>query len=459
MSSRRRQDAHYDSETGDFSIALTGESLIVRPMRQFREPRFLELVELLRAADVTFTNAEMLFHDYEGTPREESKGTYMRCAPHIAGELRWMGIDIASTANNHAFDFMVEGVLANKRNLEAFGVVAAGTGENLTAARAPAYFDSPRGLVGLVASTDDLNVPGGRAGEARPDMKGRPGANHLRVATVHPLDDRTFRELRELDERLGYARERDRVRQGRFPADRYPEDDDQFYFGPSPEHPAILYRRSDDTRRPTTVVDGTDWAETLRSIREARSMADWVVFSHHNGFKGDTADDPADHFVTMAHEAIDAGADVVVGHGPHRDRGIEVYHGKPIFYSLGNFVQQTDTIPRQAADAYARFGLDWSNTVSEFYSVRSRGRTVAQEVRPEAWLTFVPILHWEERALRRIELHPVSLGLGTALGQRGRPVLADEATGEVVLDNVRRCSDRFGTEIERSGRIGVITPR
>jgi poly-gamma-glutamate capsule biosynthesis protein CapA/YwtB (metallophosphatase superfamily) len=447
---------HYDSESGDFTIALTGESLIVRAMRQYREPRFLELLELLRAADVTFTNAEMLFHDYDGPPREESKGTYMRAAPQIAGELRWMGIDIAATANNHAFDFMTEGVLANKANLERFGLVTAGTGENLTAARAPGYFDSPRGLVGLVASTDDLNVPGGRAGEARPEMRGRPGANFLRVATERPLDPQTFAELKELDERLGYARERERVREGRFPSERYPEDDERFYFGPTPEAPAILYRRSEQTRRATTVVDAGDWTATLRSIREARYMADWVIFSHHNGFRGDSADDPADHFVSMAHDAIDNGADVVVGHGPHRDRGVEIYEGRPIFYSLGNFILQTDTIPVQAADAYARFALDWSNTVSEFYSVRSRGRTVAQEVKPEAWLSFVPVVHWQARALQRIELYPVALGLGTRLGQRGRPVLADDAECDIVLDTVQRCSARFGTTLKRDGQIGVI---
>jgi poly-gamma-glutamate synthesis protein (capsule biosynthesis protein) len=447
---------NYDSESGDFVMALTGESLIVRPMRQFREARFLELVELLRAADVTFTNAEMLFHDYEGYPREESKGTYMRAAPEIAGELRWMGVDVAATANNHAYDFLTEGVLANRRNLERHGLVVAGTGENLTAARAPGYFDSPRGLVGLVASTDDLNVPGGRAGEARPDMKGRPGANFLRVAVERQLDDRTFEELRELDVRIGYAKEREKVREGRFPGARYIENANQFYFGPTPESPAILYRRGDANCRPRTVVDADDWAATLRSIREARATADWVIYSHHNAFSGDTADDPADHFVSMAHEAIDNGADVVVGHGPHRDRGIEIYEGKPIFYSLGNFIQQTDTIPIQAADAYARFGLDWSSTVNEFYAVRSRGRTVAQETRADRWLSFVPVVRWDARALASIELHPVSLGLGAPLGQRGRPVLAVGEEHRLVLDTLGRLSERFGTTIDPVDGVGVI---
>ena len=447
---------HYESESGDIDIALSGESLIVRPMRPYREARFTQLLEILREADATFGNAEMLFHDYEGAPREESKGTYMRAAPEIAGELKWMGIDIVSTANNHAFDFTTEGVLVNKANLERHGLVVAGTGENLTAARSAAYFDSPRGRVALVASTDDLNVPGGRAGEARPDMKGRPGANFLRVSTRYPVESALFDELKRMDEALGYAADRRRLRGGRFREGHLPENDDQFYFGPSPEPPAILYTRSRETQRRETLVDTADWGATLRSIREARYMADWVIFSHHNGYRGDTADDPSDHFIVMAREAIDNGADIVVGHGPHRDRGIEIYNGKPIFYSLGDFVLQTDTINRQPADAYARFGLDWSNNVSEFYSTRSRGGTVSQEVRPEAWLTFVPVVRWEGRRLRKIDLYPVSLGMKTGLSQRGRPVLADRDASDEIFGNLQRCSARFGTTIVRDGDHGMV---
>ena len=46
---------------------------------------------------------------------------------------------------------------------------------------------------------------------------------------------------------------------------------------------------------------------------------------------------PAQYQVALAHAAVDAGADVVMGHGPHVIQGIEVYGGKPVFYSLGNF--------------------------------------------------------------------------------------------------------------------------
>ncbi|ANA39074.1 MULTISPECIES: CapA family protein [Geobacter] len=70
-------------------------------------------------------------------------------------------------------------------------------------------------------------------------------------------------------------------------------------------------------------------------IRRVRSSADHVVVSFHWG--QERAALPSPHQIEAAHRAIDAGADVVIGHHPHVLQGIEIYRGKPIFYSLGNF--------------------------------------------------------------------------------------------------------------------------
>jgi poly-gamma-glutamate synthesis protein (capsule biosynthesis protein) len=44
-----------------------------------------------------------------------------------------------------------------------------------------------------------------------------------------------------------------------------------------------------------------------------------------------------DYQVEIAHTAIEAGADLVLGHGPHMPLGIEIYQNKPVFYGLGSF--------------------------------------------------------------------------------------------------------------------------
>ena len=71
----------------------------------------------------------------------------------------------------------------------------------------------------------------------------------------------------------------------------------------------------------------------------------------------------ADFVVTAAHLAIDAGADIFVGHGPHILRGIEIYKGKPIFYSMANFAFENETMRFQPAESYAALGLPSSPNV------------------------------------------------------------------------------------------------
>jgi poly-gamma-glutamate synthesis protein (capsule biosynthesis protein) len=52
----------------------------------------------------------------------------------------------------------------------------------------------------------------------------------------------------------------------------------------------------------------------------------------------------------IAHAAVDAGADIVIGHGPHYSLPVEIYRGKPIFYGLGSFSFHTGHGGRQHGD-------------------------------------------------------------------------------------------------------------
>ena len=88
------------SNNNIFTMALTGDAIITRKLSVYKEPPFLEMINLIRSADVAFTNFEMLLHDYEPFPMHQSGGTYMRAEPSMAKELIWAGFDIVSTANN-----------------------------------------------------------------------------------------------------------------------------------------------------------------------------------------------------------------------------------------------------------------------------------------------------------------------------------------------------------------------
>ncbi|MDO4324502.1 MAG: CapA family protein [bacterium] len=74
----------------------------------------------------------------------------------------------------------------------------------------------------------------------------------------------------------------------------------------------------------------------LRKIQEVRAVSDYVIVYVHWGVERETT--PKDYQRTMGKQYIDAGADLVIGSHPHVLQGIEYYQGKPIVYSLGNFI-------------------------------------------------------------------------------------------------------------------------
>jgi len=123
------------SQEDTFAMALTGDSIITRKLSVYNEPEFLKMIELIRSADVAFTNLEMLFHDYEPYPMHQSGGTYMRAEPALAKELSWAGFDLVSRANNHSADYGVLGMRLTTKYVVEAGLVHAGVGESLAEAR------------------------------------------------------------------------------------------------------------------------------------------------------------------------------------------------------------------------------------------------------------------------------------------------------------------------------------
>lgn len=94
-----------------------------------------------------------------------------------------------------------------------------------------------------------------------------------------------------------------------------------------------------DLHAATDKAAGTNYADETRiseDIKAIRNQVDWIVVNYHWG--EEKATHPADWQIELAHFTIDQGADVVVGHHPHVLQGAEIYKGRPIAYSLGNFI-------------------------------------------------------------------------------------------------------------------------
>src|SRR5512133_3069352 len=123
------------------TFALAGDSIITRKLSVYHEPAFLKVIDIVRNADASLTNLEMLFHDYEPYPMNESGGTYMRADPALANDLVWAGFDMVSRANNHTGDYGVLGMRLTTQYVAKAGLVQAGVGDSLTEAREPRYLD------------------------------------------------------------------------------------------------------------------------------------------------------------------------------------------------------------------------------------------------------------------------------------------------------------------------------
>src|SRR4051794_35276495 len=143
--------------TDGFTLAAVGDCIISRPLSQLvaTDPRFAEVVRLLRDSHATFGNLETSITDPSapgvvpmGTPEDWS----VRADPASAADLRSLGFDLVGRANNHSADWGPGGLRETGRHLDAAGLVHAGVGASLAAARSPRYLETPWGRVGLVAA-------------------------------------------------------------------------------------------------------------------------------------------------------------------------------------------------------------------------------------------------------------------------------------------------------------------
>ncbi len=108
-------------------------------------------------------------------------------------------------------------------------------------------------------------------------------------------------------------------------------------------------------------------------IKALRSQVDWIVVNYHWG--EELAKYPGDWQIDLARFTVDQGADLVVGHHAKTLQGAEVYKGRPIVYSLGNFIfggQSTDKTASDYDTAVLKVGLKDKQMKVEFQPVEVR---------------------------------------------------------------------------------------
>lgn len=435
--------AQHRSADDAFTMALTGDSIITRKLSVYDEPEFLEMIELMRNADVAFTNLEMLFHDYEPYPMAESGGTYMRADPELAHDLAWAGIDLVSRANNHTGDYGTLGLELTTRYVEEAGIVHAGVGMSLAEAREAKFLETPKARVALISVSSSF-ASHMRAGRSRDDVPARPGLSPLRLKTTYVLPEAAYEDIRAAGESLGEFVDQDGVPRGT-KEDKPGEMEilgRNFAIGEAP-----LIRRE---------TNEDDVAEIMAVISNASRVADFTIVTIHAHEHGGRRDIPADFLPIFARATIEAGADVFVGHGPHSLRAIEIYQGKPILYSLGDFIFQNETLLRLPADNYERYDLGETAHVADFNDARYKDDTEGFPAIPEIWEAVIAVPTFRNRELAELALYPIDLGFGKPRQVRGRPVFANSDLGEKIIGDLQRLSEPYGTEIEMRRGVGYV---
>lgn len=420
-----------------WSLAAVGDAIITRRVALYdhaADPRFQEMVKVIRGADAAMLNLELStfrFSEFRGWPEVENGGNWEVGPPEVVDDLQQIGFDLFNRANNHTTDYGVEGMRLTNRLLDQRGVVHAGSGENLGAASRPGYLDTPKGRVAFIGLATSF-TPMSRAGDPRPDMVGRPGMNALRVELSYEADSATFESLRAAA--AGFAGS---------PVSASAAQQVRLL--------TQIVRKGTQTRTITT-LNATDEARILREIRNASALADYVVVTAHT--HQSTVVPPA-WLQEWARKCLDAGATTYVIQGPHLLRGVEIYKGKPIFYSLANFVFQNETIDPMPQDHYELFGLSDSALASNLYDARFNNGTTGFPSNAEYYESVVAVPTFKGNQLIDLKLYPIELGHTAPRSQRGTPRLADEATGRKIIDRLAKMSAPLGTTIVYENGVGV----
>jgi poly-gamma-glutamate capsule biosynthesis protein CapA/YwtB (metallophosphatase superfamily) len=261
------------AQTKNVIISFTGD---IGPNRDEPDSIFRNVADILRASDICFGQLEVNLSD-RGTPLPQAR-LPMRSSPDTARAIKEAGYSIVSFASNHSLDWGQDALLDTIANLRKHGLSVIGAGSSINEAREPVILESNGVRTAFFAYCSILPM-GYRAED------NRPGCAPLRAWTLY--------------EQIGH---------------------DQ------PGTPSRVH----------TFAHRADTEAMIEDIRNAKTQADVVIVSMHWGV----------HFIPgviagyereTAHTAIDNGADIIIGHHPHILKGIEVYNGKAIFYSLGNF--------------------------------------------------------------------------------------------------------------------------
>lgn len=413
---------------GDFELLAVGDLLYSHPFAGYPDPKLQRVLSLLRRADVVIGNKEGVFFDLRAFSGTRNDGGLLWGEPALGTDMKAVGVDMVSVANNHSMDWGWRGLEDSMQLLDAAGVVHAGAGPDLRTAREAGILRTPKGVVALVATASTF-TPNADAEDPFADLPGRPGISALHVRKVNLVTRSQMAMIRRLATQRASLYEP-------APAPHASE----LYFGGEPyrvsSHPGLHYE-----------MDAGDLAGLLRAVRAAKRSASLVIFTIHAHETATGEDDdnptPPDFLIELAHDVIDAGADVFVGTGIHDLRGIEIYEGRPVFYGMSSFFINGEL-------KASRPSRRKTNGPGECFQVRPHGD-------PKSWFdSMAAVVDFERGDPKTVKIYPLDLGDTCNQSRRGIPHFATPAAARRILLELQRYSAPFGTRITVKGQVGAI---
>lgn len=269
----------------------------IQPNREEPESLVSDVQSRLSSADITYCQLECTLSN-RGEMRSDVRNPAHRVPPKNVRALTAANFDIVSFAGNNNLDYGYEAFSDTIDLLRSNGIEVVGGGNNLEEATRPVVLERNGLRVAFVNFCSIL-----RDGFAATDK--RPGISPLSVSTFYePLEN--------------------------------------------------IYEQPGTPARTVTIPNQDQLTRVVDKIHEARGQADVVIACFHWGVH--FTHDLATYQPDVGYAAIDAGADVVLGTHPHCLQAIDVYRGKPIFYSLGNFAfEQPGSVAREGVSEYLSF--------------------------------------------------------------------------------------------------------
>jgi hypothetical protein len=344
---------------------------------------FFELVApTVRQADVVVGQVEHVFTSRPIKTRIDT--TAPPADPANMKALSFTGLTVGTLASNHVWDSGPPGIEDTVAGLHSLGIATLGAGMNIDEARRPVVVEKKGTRIGFL----DYNCVGPKETWAGRD---KAGCAYVHIITYYELDN------------------------------------------PSPGGPPTIY----------TFPDPKSLAAMVEDVKRLRPSCDVLVVSLHKGI-GHTPITIATAEQDISRAAIDAGADLILGHHAHILKGIEVYKGKVIFHGLCNFV----TAVRHLTDDPSKGSGDWARRRKELFHFSPDPEYPTYPFHPEARYTIIAKVLLEGGAIADVRYIPC------LMNKQGQPeILRADERGREVFDYVQRISQsaRLSSRFEWEG--------